>query len=1171
MDSLRLLHFVTPTPTRRNQFHHSHSHHKLARPPGLRATTTFFNPRISIPIRGRIVCAVSSTQTREEERATKKSMLNVRIDHQVEFGENIVIVGSSKEMGSWKKKVPMKWTENGWVCKLELKGGEVVEFKFAIASKDNSLVWESGDNRALKLPREGSFAIVCRWGATGEAINFSPLELEQNGEEAEDVGENGSAGADITLEAGTSPFVGQWQGKAASFMRSNDHGNRGSERRWDTSGLQGSVLKLVEGDLNARNWRRKLEVVCELLVGSLQSKDRLEALIYSAIYLKWINTGQVPCFEDGGHHRPNRHAEISRLIFQELEQVSSRRDTSAQEVLVIRKIHPCLPSFKAEFTASVPLTRIRDIAHRGDIPHDLKQEIKHTIQNKLHRNAGPEDLVATEAMLARITKNPGEYSEAFVEQFKIFHHELKDFFNAGSLAEQLVSIRESLDERGCSALTLFMDCKKNLDSAEKSRTIFELIKTMQSLNALRDIIVKGLESGIGNDASDAAIAMRQKWRLCEIGLEDYSFVLLSRFLNALEAMGGAKWLADNVESKNISSWSDPLGALIVGVHQLALSGWKPEECEAIGAELLAWKEKGLLEKEGSEDGKIIWVLRLKATLDRARRLTEEYSEALLQTFPERVQMLGKALGIPENSIRTYTEAEIRAGVIFQVSKLCTLLLKAVRSTLGSHGWDILVPGAASGTLVQVESIVPGSLPSTIEGPIVLVVNKADGDEEVTAAGSNIVGIILLQELPHLSHLGVRARQERVVFVTCEDDDKVADMRKLTGKKVRLEASLTGVNLTLSSSDDIVPEDLSGNGSATVEPPGPHDPFLSAVKAHSNKGVSAGGLILLADADAQTSGAKAAACGRLASLTAASKKVSSDQGVLASFEVPKSMVIPFGSMELALEHSKSMDTFMSFLEQIETARLDGGELDKLCFKLQELISSLQLPKDTIDGIGRMFPDNARLIVRSSANVEDLAGMSAAGLYESIPNVSPSNPTAFANAVSQVWASLYTRRAVLSRRAAGVPQKDATMAVLVQEMLSPDLSFVLHTLSPTDRDQNSVEAEIAPGLGETLASGTRGTPWRLSCGKFDGHVRTLAFANFSEEMLLSGAGPADGDVTRLTVDYSKKPLTVDPIFRHQLGQRLCSVGFFLEREFGSPQDVEGCVVGKDIYVVQTRPQP
>lgn len=66
-----------------------------------------------------------------------------------------------------------------------------------------------------------------------------------------------------------------------------------------------------------------------------------------------------------------------------------------------------LPSFSDEFTQSVPLTRIRDIAHRSDIPQDLKREIKHTLQNKLHRNAGPEDLVATEAMLARVTAKPG--------------------------------------------------------------------------------------------------------------------------------------------------------------------------------------------------------------------------------------------------------------------------------------------------------------------------------------------------------------------------------------------------------------------------------------------------------------------------------------------------------------------------------------------------------------------------------------------------------------------------------------------------------------------------------------------------------------------------------------------------------------------------------------------
>ncbi|XP_062164636.1 phosphoglucan, water dikinase, chloroplastic isoform X2 [Alnus glutinosa] len=1158
---------------------------------------SFLRSRVSLPLHdpnlkeevsersSRIVCAVSSTETREEKREMRsksgrgKVRLNLRLDHQVKFGEHVAILGSAKELGSWKKNVPMNWTESGWVCELELKGGESIEYKFVIARNDKRMVWEGGDNRVLKLPMGGSFRMVCRWNATGESVDLLPLGLGEN-EEDYDLSDNGSVVSDAAthLEAGTSPFVGQWQGKAISFMRSNEHRNRETEIKWDTSGLEGLALKLVESDRSARNWWRKLEVVRELLTESFQSEDRLEFLLYSAIYLKWINTGQIPCFEDGGHHRPNRHAEISGLIFRELERISCGKDTSLQEVLVIRKIHPCLPSFKAEFTASVPLTRIRDIAHRGDIPHDLKQEIKHTIQNKLHRNAGPEDLVATEAMLARITKNPGEYSGAFVEQFKIFHHELKDFFNAGSLTEQLESISESMDERGLSALRLFLECQRSLNAVEESSNASEnigigLFKTMQSLNVLREIIVKGLESGLRNDAPDAAIAMRQKWRLCEIGLEDYSFVLLSRFLNVLEAVGGVHWLTKSVESGNISSWNDPLGALVVGIHQLGLSGWKPEESAAIENELLAWQDRGLSERE---DGKTIWALRLKATLDRARRLTEEYSEALLQIFPQKVQLLGKALGIPENSVRTYTEAEIRSGVIFQISKLCTVLLKAVRNALGSQGWDVLVPGAALGTLIQVESIVPGSLPSSVKGPIILVVSKANGDEEVTAAGSNIVGVVLLQELPHLSHLGVRARQEKVVFVTCEDDDKVADIQRLTGKYVSLEASSTGVNLFPATSNnrssDFAVESLSGDGSSRVTAPGPLDPSCSAVKApYSNQGVFAGGVILLADADAQTSGAKAAACGRLSSLSTVSNKVYSDQGVPASFGVPTGAVIPFGSLELALEQSKSMETFRSFLEQIETAKLEGGELDKLCCQLQELISSLQLPKDVIDSIGRIFPGNSRLFVRSSANVEDLAGMSAAGLYESIPNVSPSNPIVFGNAVSRVWASLYTRRAILSRRAAGVPQREASMAVLVQEMLSPDLSFVLHTVSPTDQDHNSVEAEIASGLGETLASGTRGTPWRLSSGKFDGLVRTLAFANFSEELLVLGAGPADGEVIHLTVDYSKKPLTVDPIFRRQLGQRLCAVGFFLEQKFGCPQDVEGCVVGKDIYIVQTRPQP
>ena len=46
----------------------------------------------------------------------------------------------------------------------------------------------------------------------------------------------------------------------------------------------------------------------------------------------------------------------------------------------------------------------------------------------------------------------------------------------------------------------------------------------------------------------------------------------------------------------------------------------------------------LISYVGNEDGKTIWAMRLKATLDRARRLTAEYSDLLLQIFPSNVEV-----------------------------------------------------------------------------------------------------------------------------------------------------------------------------------------------------------------------------------------------------------------------------------------------------------------------------------------------------------------------------------------------------------------------------------------------------------------------------------------------------------------------------------------------------
>lgn len=52
---------------------------------------------------------------------------------------------------------------------------------------------------------------------------------------------------------------------------------------------------------------------------------------------------------------------------------------------------------------------------------------------------------------------------------------------------------------------------QSLDDSEGSGVkVDKLIKVMQSLNSLRDVLMKGLESGLRNDAPDASIAIRQK-------------------------------------------------------------------------------------------------------------------------------------------------------------------------------------------------------------------------------------------------------------------------------------------------------------------------------------------------------------------------------------------------------------------------------------------------------------------------------------------------------------------------------------------------------------------------------------------------------------------------------------------------------------------------------------
>ncbi len=57
------------------------------------------------------------------------------------------------------------------------------------------------------------------------------------------------------------------------------------------------------------------------------------------VALQWISTGAIPCVEGGGHFRPNRHAELAKIIFRSLEWVIGDENASKEAALVARRMH----------------------------------------------------------------------------------------------------------------------------------------------------------------------------------------------------------------------------------------------------------------------------------------------------------------------------------------------------------------------------------------------------------------------------------------------------------------------------------------------------------------------------------------------------------------------------------------------------------------------------------------------------------------------------------------------------------------------------------------------------------------------------------------------------------------------------------------------------------------
>jgi phosphoglucan, water dikinase len=860
---------------------------------------------------------------------------------------------------------------------------------------------------------------------------------------------------------------------------------------------------VVRANEQNRSWRERLGWVHETLTHADfdPSPERLATL---AVYLRFLGTGEVACEEDGRHFRPNHHASAAADIQGVLETT-----TGADNAWILRKIYPWLPSFADDFRRKEPLTRIRDIAHRNDIPHDLKNEIKHRLQNKLHRCAGPEDFQTSEEILERITTPGASYSPEFVQQFEIFHEELGEFFNASALDVRLRDIRASLDTEQAAQVDRLLALK-----AKRDRSDQELLALLEALTFTRALIDARSSTTEG--------AQRQHMRTTDIALEDFAFALLSEAANRFEDAAAA------------GSWDGLLQVLSLALANVRLSRIEPEETSVLESELAAWSPDLT---GGAAKVDRLALLRIKSTLERTERLAEGYTDRVLSLFPGRVTSLGRSLQVAGHAIAVFCEGDIRGNIVFQLSKLVGMLRKGVRAALELSPWETVVPAEAYGLLVEVDTLSALEGRSADEQPVIALVQRAEGDEEIP---TGVRGILLGHAIPQLSHLGVRARQAGIPFASADDRQLLQTLKTHLGKSVRLRVGADELSLQKSES----PADTLDVASGHVEV---ELPEVRLTKTPS--------WIPAVDATSESCGAKAAGAGRLLALA-------EESGGL--FAAPQALALPFGVMEHCLTLTPGLAAEYRALQQ-RLAEKPDTRLDAVLEDLRALIERVKIPAVLLAAIGDAFGKDTALAVRSSANGEDLEQLAGAGLYDSVIGVRPEESNA---AIRKVWASIWTRRATMSRIQARIPHDRIHMAVLVQALVEPELSFVMHTLDPATKDPEIAYVELAVGLGETLASASQpGTPYRLRCNRTTGEASLVNCASFSYALR---PGPG-GVLARERLDYSDRAVAAHTAGLQNLGARLAAVASMLQERLGCPQDVEGMLTADDrLYIVQTRPQ-
>jgi phosphoenolpyruvate synthase/pyruvate phosphate dikinase len=231
------------------------------------------------------------------------------------------------------------------------------------------------------------------------------------------------------------------------------------------------------------------------------------------------------------------------------------------------------------------------------------------------------------------------------------------------------------------------------------------------------------------------------------------------------------------------------------------------------------------------------------------------------------------------------------------------------------------------------------------------------------------------------------------------------------------------------------------------------------------------------------------------------------------------------------------------------------LDAMCALLQET----PFPRNIEDCLVRYFLGlNLNLAsVRSSTTIEDSARLSFAGIFDTFLNVDRNN---LGDSVKRCWCSIFSKRAVDYFYKNNIKLQKLNIAVIVQEMIEPDISGICFTSNPITHNDNEVYIEAAWGLGEAVVSG-RTTPDLYIYDLTNKHLKDKNISPQKTKLM-----SVHNKIVEVEVDINlrnRQKLSDDLIFQ------LVSQCSKMQAHYKSPQDIEFAVKDGIIYFLQSRP--